>query len=308
MPVLATFLAADGLVDQLVVPATDGSAARGSVPSFRTPERAVAALAHAVHYGSWLISPAGTVPELPGIDTDAARTLLARLRGPDDPPRALTDAELSGLLDCYGIAWVYRAVGSATEAVAAADEIGYPVTLKSFDDSLRHRMDRSGVRLGLIDAEQVMAGYDDLSLIAGPWLDVQAMAPPDRADVSTVFAISADPSFGVLVSFGIGGLATELLDDRAYRAVPLTDLDAWQLIAAPRAAPLLDGYRGTRVVAHEPLIDLALRLSTLADELPEVSDLELRPVLVGPAGVAVTSATCRIGPALAQPDTTRRLS
>ena len=169
-------------------------------------------------------------------------------------------------------------------------------------------MDRSGVRLGLIDAEQVLAAYDDLSSIAGPWLDVQAMAPRDRADVSTVFAISADPSFGVLVSFGIGGLATELLDDRAYRAVPLTDIDAWQLIAAPRAAPLLDGYRGTRVVAHEPLIDLALRLSTLADDLPEVSDLELRPVLVGPAGVAVTSATCRIGPALAQPDTTRRLS
>src|SRR5664279_4028700 len=302
-------------VDQATVPvlttfpaAADSSAPRGSVPSFRTPERAVAALAHAVHYGSWLISPAGTVPELPGIDTDAARALLARLRGPDDPARALTDAELSRLLDCYGITWVpYRKIGSAAEAVAAADEIGYPVALKSFDDSLRHRIDQSGVRLGLIDADQVMAGYDDLSLIAGPWLDVQAMAPPHRADVSTVFAISADPSFGVLVSFGIGGLATELLDDRAYRAVPLTDLDAWQLIAAPRAAPLLDGYRGARVVAREPLIDLALRLSTLADDLPEVSDLELRPVLVGPAGVAVTSATCRIGPSLAQPHVKRRL-
>ena len=73
VPVLATFLAAEGLVEQLVVPAADGSAARGSVPSFRTPERAVAALAHAVRYGSWLTSPAGTVPDLPGIDTDAAR-------------------------------------------------------------------------------------------------------------------------------------------------------------------------------------------------------------------------------------------
>ena len=113
------------------------------MPSFRTPERAVAALAHAVRYGSWLTSPAGTVPDLPGIDTDAARTLLTRLRGPDAPPRALTDAELTGLLDCYGIPLLrYRAIGSAAEAVAAADEIGYPVALKSFDDSLRHRMDR----------------------------------------------------------------------------------------------------------------------------------------------------------------------
>ena len=314
-PGLAHAAALRSAVDQATVPvlttfpaAADGSAARGSVPSFRTPERAVAALAHAVRYGSWLTGPAGTVPELPGIDTDAARTLLARLREPDDPPRALTDAELTGLLDCYGIPLVrYRSIGSSAGAVAAAHEIGYPVALKSFDESLRHRMDRAGVRLGLTDAEQVMAAYDDLSLIAGPWLTVQAMAPPDRADVSTVFAISADPSFGVLVSFGIGGVATELLDDRAYRAVPLTDVDAWELISAPRAAPLLDGYRGARVVAHQPLIDLALRLSTLADDLPEVSDLELRPVLAGPAGVAATSATCRIGPSLTQPDTTRRL-
>src|SRR5664279_5678524 len=122
IPVLATFLAVEGLVEQLVVPAADGSAARGSVLSFRTPERAVAALAHAVHYGSWLTSPAGTVPDLPGVDTDAARTLMARLRGPDDPPRALTDAELTTLLDCYGIGTLpYRTVGSATEALAAAD-------------------------------------------------------------------------------------------------------------------------------------------------------------------------------------------
>jgi len=125
--------------------------------------------------------------------------------------------------------------------------------------------------------------------------------------VSTVFTISADPSFGVLVSFGIGGVATELLDDRAYRAVPLTDADAWELISAPRAAPLLDGYWGARVIAREPLIDLALRLSTLADDLPEVSALELRPVLAGPAGVSVTSATGWIGPSLVQPHVKRRL-
>ncbi|HEY5117789.1 MAG TPA: acetate--CoA ligase family protein, partial [Nakamurella sp.] len=273
VPVLTTFLAVDGVVPRLVVPAADGSAARGSVLSFRTPERAVAALAHAVHYGSWLTRPAGTVPDLPGIDTDAARTLMTQLRGPDDPPRALTDAELTTLLDCYGIGTLpYRTVGTAAEAIAAADDIGYPVALKSFDDSLRHRIDQSGVRLGLHDADQLTTAYADLSSIAGPRLHVQAMAPRDHAEVSTVFAISADPTFGVLVSFGIGGVATELFDDRAYRAVPLTDVDAAELISAPRAEPLLDGYWGAGVVAREPLIDLALRLSTLADDLPEVSE------------------------------------
>jgi len=191
--------------------------------------------------------------------------------------------------------------------VTAAAAIGYPVALKSVDESLRHRIDQCGVRLSLTNSEQVLAAYHELCPVIGPLLQVQAMAPPGCADVSTVFTISADPSFGVLVSFGIGGVATELLDDRAYRAVPLTDVDAWELISAPRAAPLLDGYRGTRVVAREPLIDLALRLSTLADDLPEVSALELRPVLAGPAGVAVTSGTARIGPAVVQPHVKRRL-
>jgi hypothetical protein len=255
-----------------------------------------------------LTSPAGTVPDLPGIDGDAARGLLAEFHEPGRATRALTDGEVVRLLACYGIPLVdYRAVGTRAEVLAAAEAVGYPVALKSFDDSFRHRMDHEGVRIGLVTPEQLTAAYHELSSVAGPRLEVQAMAPRDRSDVSTVFAISADPSFGVLVSFGIGGVATELLDDRAYRAVPLTDVDAAHLISAPRAAPLLNGYRGTRVVAREALIDLALRLSALADDLPEVSELELRPVLAGPAGVAVTSASCRIAPAVAQPDAVRRL-
>jgi len=309
VPVVTTFLAVDGLVEKLSVVGADGMAARGSVPSFRTPERAVAALAQAVTYGAWLARPAGAAPDLPGINTEAARALIGRMRGPNDRERAMSEAELTGLLDCYGVDWVpYRPIGSGAEAVAAADEIGYPVVVKSFDESLRHRIDQSGVRLGLINAEQVRAAYDDLSSIAGPWLHVQAMAPRDRAEVPTVFGITSDTSFGALVSFGIGGVATELLNDRAYRAVPLTDVDAADLISAPSASPLLNGYRGTRVVAREPLIDLALRLSALADDLPEVRELHLRPVLAGPGGVAVTSGSGRIGPPPARPDARRRLT
>jgi len=308
VPVVTTFLAVDGLPEHLSVQDADGRAGRGSVPSYRTLERAVSAIAYAVTYGAWLARPPGMVPDLPGIDQSAAHTALAGMRQPTDPERALTDQELRTLLKCYGIELVdFQSVGSAAEAVTAAARIGYPVVLKSFDESLRHQLDQSGVRLGLSNSEQVKAAYDDLSAVAGPWLYVQAMAPRDRAVVATEFRISADPSFGALISFGIGGVATELLDDRAYRAVPLTDADAADLIGAPRAAPLLDGYRGTRIVAREPLIELALRLSVLADDLPEVSQLQLLPVLAGPSGIAVTSGTGRIGPRPAQPDARRRL-
>ncbi len=309
IPIVTTFLAVDGLMQHLAVISDDGSAARGSLPSFRTPERAVSALASAVRYGQWLARPPGTVPMLDGIDAAAAREAINAMRAKDgERERATTDTEVVSLLRCYGIELAeFKAIGSVDEALAAAEAMGYPVTLKSFDQSLRHRLDQSGIRLGVESPDHLRRAYDDLLSIAGPWLYVQKQVPREFSEVPTVFRITADPSFGALISFGIGGVATELLDDRAYRAVPLTDTDAADLIAAPRAAPLLNGYRGSRIVPKEPLIELALRLSAMSDDLPELVMLQLQPVLAGPAGLMVTGAIARIGPPSAKPDIRRRL-
>jgi len=114
--------------------------------------------------------------------------------------------------------------------------------------------------------------------------------------VATVVQVSDDPSFGALVSFGVCGLATDLLGDSAYAAVPLTDVDAAQLVRAPRAAPLLFGYRGTQPVDVAALEELLLRLSRLAEDIPQVLGVRLEPVLVAPAGSTVLAATVRVGP------------
>jgi len=113
---------------------------------------------------------------------------MLALREPTDPPRALTDAELVTLLGCYGISLVdFRAVGSVEEAATAAATMGYPVALKSFDESMRHRIDQSGIRLGLSSPDLLHDAYRDLSAVAGPWLYVQAEVPRDRSEVPTVF-------------------------------------------------------------------------------------------------------------------------
>ncbi|WP_231988124.1 bifunctional acetate--CoA ligase family protein/GNAT family N-acetyltransferase [Nakamurella panacisegetis] len=308
VPVVTTFLAVDGLAEALTVPGEDGGAARGSVPSYRTPERAVAALAHAVRYGAWRSRPAGSIPELDGVDAGRARELVTALRAKDPRDRALTDAELVELLDCYGIGILpFETADTAADVVAAAERIGYPVALKAYDLTWRHRYDQLGVRLSLGDADQVAVAYDDLADAGMPQVYIQAMAPRERGVLPTVLAVTSDPSFGALVSFGIGGVATELLHDLAYQAVPLTDVDAEDLIKAPKAAPLLTGYRGGPVVDQAAVVDLALRLSALADDLPEISELLLEPVLLGPAGASVTGATGRIGPPGVRPDVRRRL-
>jgi acyl-CoA synthetase (NDP forming) len=307
VPVLSTFLALEGIPEQLAVPGHGEPAARGSVPSFPSPERAVAALAAAVAYADWLAVPPGTVQRPGGLDPAAAHALVAAMH-PERDERPMTDGELIALLACYGITVAeFTPVVGRDEAVAQAARLGFPVVLKATDESLRHREDRIGVRLDLADAAAVASAYTELAAATGPRVYVQRAVPPAERVASAVFGVTADPSFGALVSFGLGGVATELLDDRAYRAIPLTDRDARELIDAPRSAPLLDGYRGAEPVDRAPLVELAARLSALADDLPELRALRLRPVLIGPHGCTITGVTGRIGPPPTALDERRRL-
>ena len=114
-----------------------------------------------------------------------------------------------------------------------------------------------------------------------------------------------DPLFGPVISFGVGGVATELLGDTAFRIPPLTDLDVAELIRSVRAAPLLFGHRGAEPVDAAALEDLIARVSRLADDLPEVAALELNPVVVGADCASVLHAAVRLAPPLARADRDR---
>jgi acyl-CoA synthetase (NDP forming) len=298
-PVAASFLSTDGIPPELSVPDEHGMPARGSVPSFSTPERAVIALAKVAEYARWRRRPTGVVPDLEGLDTETARRLVTRVLAETPQGRELDDDETMELLSAYGIPVLgTRRVTDADAAVAAAEEIGYPVVLKSTAPWLRDRRDLGGMRFDLTDADDVRAAF--AAIPAGDPVIVQEQAAPG---VGTVVEIVDDPSFGALVSFGLGGVATDLLGDRAYRTLPLTDLDAAELVREPRAWPLLDGYRGSAPADSAALEDLLLRVGHLGDDLPEVLRLTLEPVIVGPAeawhggrSLVVAGASVRIGP------------
>jgi len=304
-PIVASFLSTEGIPDELTVLDDDGMPARGSVPSYATPERAVISLAKAVEYARWRRRPVGDVPALPDVDDAAGRALVRGVLGEQPAGRDLTDDELIALLAAYGVPLLgTRTVSDADEAVAAAQEIGYPVVLKSTAPWLRHRSDLGGVRLDLADAEAVRAAF--AAIPSGDPVIVQEMAAPG---VATVVEIVDDPSFGALVSFGLGGVATDLLGDRAYRTLPLTDLDAADLVRSPRAFPLLNGYRGSEPVDLAALEDLLLRVARLAEDVPEVLRLTLEPVLVGPANpwhggrsLVVAGGSAFVGPPTARVD------
>jgi acyl-CoA synthetase (NDP forming) len=275
------------------------------VPSFSTPERAVIALARMSEYARWRRRPLGVVPELEDIDEAAARDVVDRALAEAPEGQELADEDIIRLLCAYGVPMLgTRRVEDVEAAVAAAEEIGYPVVLKSTAPWLRDRRDLGGMRFDLADADDVRSAY--AAIPAGDPVIVQEQAAPG---VGTVVQIVDDPSFGALVSFGVGGVATDLLGDRAYRTLPLTDLDAHELVREPRAWPLLDGYRGSSPVDSQALEDLLLRVARLGDDLPEVLSLTLEPVIVGPAdawhggrSLVVAGAAVRVGPPTARID------
>ncbi|MEV5692297.1 bifunctional acetate--CoA ligase family protein/GNAT family N-acetyltransferase [Micromonospora globbae] len=264
--------------------------APAGLPAYGGVEEAVRALGRVHRYAEWLRRPSGTLPELPGVDRAAGQAAL-RPEGADVP----------ALLAAYGIDLV-RSVPARTpdEAVDAARRLGFPVALKAAAHGLRHRLDLGAVRLDLPDAATVRRAYAEMAAAFGADVLVQPMVPPG---VACVVELVEDPAFGPVVGFGLGGVATELLGDRAWRAVPLTDRDAAELVDEPRAAPLLRGHRGAAPVDRAALADLLLRVGRLADEQPRVRALTLNPVLARPDGLSVLHATVRLGAALDRPDT-----
>jgi acyl-CoA synthetase (NDP forming)/RimJ/RimL family protein N-acetyltransferase len=301
-PIASTFLAVEGVPDELAVPGPDGAPGRGSVPSYPSPERAVLALTRATRYARWRSAPQGHFARPAGIDPEAAQALVANLVGDGATERRMSDDDAERLLACYGIEVVpFRIVSSADDAVDAAAELGHPVVLKSTSDHLRHRTDLVGVRLDLTGEDAVRTAYRGLAEVSGcPDVYVQRMAP---RGISCVLGLQDDPSFGTVVSFGLSGMVSDLLGDRAYRAVPLTDTDAASLVRAPKAAPLLAGYRGGEPTDLAALEDLVLRLAALAEDVPEVRALALEPVLASAAGAFVSSARITVGRPPSQHDT-----
>ena len=295
-PIVSTFLATEGIPAELAVRSADGAPARGSIPSYPSPERAVLALARATRYAAWRSAPQGELVRPAGVDVETARELVQnRLSGVDDGLVELTDAQAVRLLSCYGIDIApHRAVTSGDEAVAAAEELGYPVAVKAAGERWWRRSDLEGVRLDLATAEAVRAAFADLvELTDVADIYVQRMA---RKGIGCSIGLRDDPSFGTLVSFGLSGVVSDLLGDRAYRAVPLTDADAAALVRAPKAAPLLTGYRGSEPADLDALADLVLRVAALAEDVPQVRWLALEPILTAPAGAQAVGARVKVGP------------
>jgi acyl-CoA synthetase (NDP forming)/GNAT superfamily N-acetyltransferase len=287
-----------------------GPAGGAAVPCYSNPGAAVAALGAVVRYAQWLNRDQGLFVEPDGCDPEGTHAELEELLRGVGGEQLLTldQAGAARLLGHYGIR-VVPSEGFETEeeAVAAADRLGWPVALKTTDPALRHRLDLGGVRLDIQDAASLRLNVRQmrrsLERYGSPSLEVQTMVPVGQA---CTFRAIEDPLLGPVISFGLAGDAVNLLDDWAHRVPPLSGSDVHDFIRAPRASRKLFGYQGLPPVDVPALEDLAVRLTRLKDNHPEIALVEFNPVLAGPDGASILSADVRVANAAQRTDSARR--
>ncbi|MET7621566.1 acetate--CoA ligase family protein [Streptomyces sp. NPDC005408] len=242
----------------------------------------------------------GRIPVYERIEQAAtALAAVARRQSPAPPPTLPTPARytvpdggyetMRELLASYGLTFpAAEFVRSADAAVEAADRTGYPLALKAM--GLAHKTEAGGVALHIADEGALRAAFARMSAATGAeHYAVEAMAAPPYA-VELIVGVRQDPAFGPVAMAGIGGVTAELLADTAVALAPLTPERARALLLSLRHAPLLTGWRGAPPVLLDAAVAALCALSRAAAEHPELSELEVNPLLVHPGGAVALDA------------------
>jgi len=291
VPIAAAVLDQVEVVRLLRGPGEDSPA----VPAYAYSASAAHALGHAARYGMWRAIPPGNVPDLDGLRQDQARDLVTDFLAERPAGGWLPLDPTVEFLSCYGVP-LAESIGVVTEdaAVAAAARFGGPVALRADVPGLVRARGAGALLIDLHGADEVRRGFRSLREAFGRQLAGVIVKPIVTGGVEVMISVLQEEVVGPLVLFGIGGAAADALADRAARLAPLTDSDADELIRSIRAAPRLLGHPGAPGVDLAALRDLLLRISQLADDLPQVAELELSPVFARPDGVQAVDARIRL--------------
>ena len=267
------------------------------IPVFRFPENAARSLAAFYRYSSWLNRQHFSHFIFQHKKDKAAKIIQ------DCIAEGKTKlGELVGyqLLECYGFKTMPTKLATTKdEAVAIADEVGYPVVMKISSEQILHKSDVGGVMLKLKTADDVREAhdailenvkqYDPNAVVEG--ILVQKMAP---RGAELILGANRYPVFGALLMVGIGGIFVEVFQDVEFRLAPIQRNEARRMISSIKGYRLLKGFRGQ---PETDIIEIERRLVSLSDMVmdhPEIAELDINPLLIHPKGEGCTVVDCRI--------------
>lgn len=282
------------------------TAAHGErIPNYAFPENAARVLGKLATYAEWRDQPDGIVPDFDDIRPLPARALcqqILRERGAgwlsaDEARKVLTEFALP--LPSGGVC------RTAEDAAAAAVKIGFPVALKLASRAIVHKTEIGGVSLNLQTEAAVREAFAQITDRLAQTNQLGAMdgvlvQPMLTGGVELMVGVTQDPSFGPLIAFGLGGIHVEILQDVCFRVTPITDRDASDMVRSIRGYQLLEGYRGHAPVDVAAVENLLLRVARLVEEIPEISELDLNPVITLPPGQGcwIVDTRVRLAPQL----------
>ena len=253
---------------------------RKGVPVYPTPERGIRALAQLVPPEQKIRPATPTFPEASGRQNWSLSQSLQ-------------------FLDAHGFECICsRRADSPGKAVHLAHQLGFPVALRIDSQDILHKSDCGGVHLNLQSAQDVRKAYDSMlqqskaqhpqAHISG--VVVSSMAAPG---LELILGMNRDPQFGPVIMFGLGGIAVELFRDVCIRLLPLGQQAAREMLREIKGAPLLRGFRGRPAIDEDALVEALLKLAQLAEDHPEIMEVDLNPVFAYPEGMIVADARIR---------------
>jgi acyl-CoA synthetase (NDP forming) len=270
-----------------------------TIPTFSLPEQPAVVLSKAFRYETWRTEPLGMIPDFDDIDFGTARAICAQALS-QEGSGWLTVEDTRTLLACAKLPVTQGGVArTADQAAALAHDVGFPVAVKLASRQILHKTEMGGVHLNLSDEQAVRNSFEAIQARLAQENKLEAMEgvlvqPMQSGGTEVMVGVTHDPLFGPLIAFGLGGIHVEILGDVRFRITPLTDRDAAQIVREIKGYRLLQGYRGHPAADVEAIEEVLLRLSRLVEEIPEISELDLNPIIALPPGQGCKIVDARI--------------
>jgi acetyltransferase len=271
------------------------------IPTYIFPESAARGIAALNRHREMSQRPKESMEPLP-VDRERAAGIIAHALG--ERRSRLDELEALNLLEAYGIPVVSARLAPTRDAAAAAAcELGFPVAMKVVSPDVFHKSDVGGVSLGISGGRSAAMAYDRIIT------DVQRNAPGARIagvlvehqvdhGLEMIVGFKRDSAFGALVMLGLGGVFVEALKDVVFRIAPLSPYDVKQMLRGLRGAPLLNGIRGRKPIDRQALEEVILRASQLAIDFPQISELDINPILAFEHRIVAVDCRVALGSAV----------
>jgi acetyltransferase len=264
--------------------------AKAKIPVFNYPDDAAKAFALMWRYSQNLKTLYETPTTKSTVWNEEQAQMLVNqilLKVQSEKRTILTEFESKQILDLYGIPVVLTKIAkSPQEAVEVANQLGYPIVLKLFSETITHKTDVGGVKLNLNTPDDVLIAYEEIltsvSKLKGAehfeGVTVQKMIK--QSGYELILGSSTDAQFGPVVLFGTGGQLVEVFKDRALALPPLNKNLAQQLMQKTKIYEALRGVRGRKAVSLSKLEDILIRFSQLIVENKRIKECDVNPLLV----------------------------